>query len=259
VYLSGINFWEKWRHNPLNLNEHTKKYIALNKWFNSPQGLWVGKAFADEIICFNSQLRGERLLQLGHCGQNPWLNSLHYRRNFIVSPCNNQPRTTVATLFNQLPFERDSFDCIIAPLTFEAYSFDKNPIDELDRVLKPMGHIIFWGINPFSFWGLALKLGCLSVFRDIKTKSTSFFSVKHALLSRGYRQCALSTFYYIPPINQEKMLNRLEFLNEMGKMLWLYPAGFYCLVVQKHEIITPSLTLKTIEENYLVCADSPVS
>lgn len=243
----------------MNLDEHAKKYLALDQWFNTLQGTCVAQAFADEIMCFNSQLRGDRLLQLGHCAHNPWLAPLKYHRKMIISPCSNQKGTTVTTLFNQLPFDRDSIDCIIAPLTFEAFSFDKNPLDELDRVLKPMGYIVFWGVNPLSVWGGASKLGCLSILGDAKIKTTSVFSVKHAALGRGYRQCALSTFYYIPPVKRDSLLTKLEFLNEMGKMLWLYPAGFYCLVVQKHEIIPPSLTQEAIEANYLVCVDSPVT
>lgn len=246
------------RANPLNLDEHAKKYLALDQWFGTPQGAWVGQAFVEEIMCFKSQLRGDRLLQLGHCANNPWLDSLKYHRKIIASPCLNQKGTAVTTLFNQLPFDRSSIDCIIAPLAFEAFSFDKNPLDELDRILKPMGYIVFFGINPLSLWGAALKLGCLSILGHARISPTSVFSVKHAVLARGYRQCALSTFYYIPPVKRKKLLNGLEFLNEMGKMLWLYPAGFYCLVVQKHDVIPPSLTTKALEDIYLVCAESPI-
>lgn len=243
----------------MNVNEHVKKYQSLDDWFNLPQGKRAAQAFSEELTIFQSQLKGERLLQLGHCGSSTWLPQLGYRQKWIITPCSGHTGSAASTTFNQLPFDRDSIDCIIAPFTFEALSLEKNPIDELERVLKPMGYLIFWGINPLSFWGLALKTGRLQLMGDAKTKLTSVFSVKHALLNRGFRQCVLTTFYYIPPVEGETLIHKLEFLNEMGKMLWLYPAGFYCLIVQKHEIISPPLILDPVESRFLVCPDNSLA
>ena len=225
----------------------------------SPQGSCISSEIADEIKHFVSQLRGDCLLQLGVCGDSPWLPLLRYKRKMIVSPCVNQKGSTIITGFNQLPLDRNSVDCIIAPLTFETFSIDKNPFDEFDRILKPMGYMVIIGINPVSFWGLALRCGLLKIFGDQKSKLTSVFSVKSSALDRGYRQCALSTFHYIPPVKTQKTIDRLEFLNEMGKMLWLYPAGFYCLIIQKHQIIEPTLTVKAMEENFIACVDNSLA
>lgn len=243
----------------LNVDEHVKKYLALDAWFNTPQGIKVAQAFSEEIAIFSSQLRGDTLLQLGHCGDNTWLAHLPYRHKWVAAPNSFNKNTSVATFFNQLPFIRNSIDCIIAPLTIEAFSMDKNPMDELDRVLKPMGYIIFWGINPLSLWGVAVKLGYLPVLGDMKIKLTSVFSVKQAMFDRGYRQCVLNTFYYIPPLKLGTYIRELEFLNEMGKMLWIYPAGFYCLILQKHEIISPSIRVDSVSDKFLICPDNSLA
>jgi hypothetical protein len=243
----------------LNVDEHVKKYLAMDAWFKMPQGKRVAQAFSEEIAIFSSQLRGETLLQLGHCGENTWLTHLAYQHKWVAAPYAVKQNTTVTTIFNQLPFNRNSIDCIIAPLTIEALSLDKNPMDELDRILKPMGYIIFWGINPLSLWGMALKLGYLPIMGDMRIKLTSVFSVKQVMLDRGYRQCILNTFYYIPPLKLGTYIRELEFLNEMGKMLWIYPAGFYCLILQKHEIISPSLTIDAVADKYLICPDNSLA
>ncbi len=243
----------------MNVDEHINKYLSLDAWFETPQGARVAQAFSDELSVFQSQLCGDRLLQLGHCGQNLWLPSLQYRQKWIIAPGKRHRDIALRAFFNQLPFERDSIDCIVAPMTIEAFSLDKNPINELDRVLKPMGYIIFFGINPFSFWGMALKSGYVPILGRTKSKLTSVLSVKHAALNRGYHQCVLNSFYYIPPVMNQKLIHDLEFLNEMGKMLWLYPAGFYCLIVQKHEIISPNLVVKCSKNNYVVCPDNSLA
>jgi hypothetical protein len=241
----------------LNLDEQVQKYLALDVWFKAPQGFRAAKAFTEELALFDGQLRGDRLLQLGHCGDNIWLESLRYTQKWIVSPTAIQNNVSLTASINQLPLENASLDCIIAPFLFEAFSVDKVPLDELDRILKPMGHIIFWGINPLSLWGMALKFGLLPLMGHGPFKLTSSLAVQYAVLSRGFRQCILNTFYYIPPLSRSSLIHHCEFLNEMGKMLWLYPAGFYCLIVQKHEIINPSFVLDPVKDNYLVCADSP--
>ena len=68
------------------------------------------------------------------------------------------------------------------------------------------------------------------------------------MLHRGYVQCNLSSFYYIPPVSSESLLHKLEILNELGKMISPCPAGFYCLVVQKQHEIHPNLLQTPIED-----------
>lgn len=231
----------------------------MNEWFKTNQGIQISHCFAEEMSYFIERLRGECLLQLGVCGENSWLPSLQYEKKWIVSPVPNQAGAHLTADFNQLPLDRLSVDCIIAPLSIETFSIDKNPLDEFDRILKPMGYIVFFGINPSSLWGIALRLGWLTLFGKEKSKLHSFFFVKHSAFSRGYQQCVLNTFYYIPPVKSKKWLNRLEFLNEMGKMLWLYPAGFYCLIIQKQQIITPELLKEVRENNFLPYVDNSIA
>ncbi|MDP3562387.1 MAG: methyltransferase [Legionellaceae bacterium] len=217
-------------------------YLALDDWFRTPQGQRVAEAFTSELIAVQDVLCGKRLIQLGSCGENSWLPGLRFRQKWLVSPISHGPSAHVFSSINALSIERNSVDCVIAPLTLEAYSRGKNPINEIDRILKPMGYAVFFGINPWSFWGAALSLGYVSCFANTtKVVLRSSLSLKHIMLQRGYQQCLLSSFYYIPPVKNEKMIHKLEFLNEMGKMIWPYPASFYCFIAQKYDPCIPSL------------------
>lgn len=137
----------------MTFDDQMHKYQALDRWFETPQGLCVAKAFASELATVGDFFSGKQLLQLGHCGDNLWLPALNFRHKWFVTPGDGGgPKTLVASL-NALPIERGSIDCVVAPLTLEAFGPDKNPLDEIDRILKPMGYVIFFGINPLSFWG----------------------------------------------------------------------------------------------------------
>ncbi len=234
------------------LEEQANKYRELDHWFLTPQGSRVAHAFAAELMHVSEHFGGEHLLQLGSCGENLWLQPLKFRYQWLVTPCVVAEKTSFISSLNMLPVERDSIDCVIAPLTIEAFAGVKNPIDEIDRVLKPMGYAIFFGINPLSFWGAALRWRHLACFGPSMGALTSSFAVKRTMLHRGYRQCALTSFYYIPPVTSELLIRKLAFLNEMGKMVWPFPAGFYCLIVQKYQHCSPSLRRDVVEQELLV-------
>ena len=238
----------------LNLDEQAIKYRAMEGWFKTPQGERVAHAFASELKEPSELFSGKRLLQLGTCGDSPWLSQLHFRHKWFATPYETSQKATLVTSLLALPIARSSIDCVIAPLTLEAFGRDKNPLDEIDRVLKPMGYVVFLGVNPCSFWGASLRWGGVDCFGESRGELCSSLSLKQAMLSRGYSQCMLSSFYYIPPVANKKLINHLEFFNEMGKMIWPFPAGFYCLIVQKYQPISPTLLFNQYNDDLLYVA-----
>jgi hypothetical protein len=235
------------------LDEQAKKYRALDKWFKTPQGCRVADAFASELMQISEQLpKNGALLQLGSCGENTWLSAFQVRQTCVVSPFIIPQRASMVSSLSMLPIERDSVDCVIAPLTLEAFSGSKSPIDEIDRILKPMGYAIFFGINPFSFWGAALRWGHLDCFGPVTTILTSSLTIRRMMLIRGYRQCILSGFYYIPPVKNDFLIQKLEFFNEMGKMVSPFPAAFYCFIAQKYQHCHPSLLAETASNRLIL-------
>lgn len=255
--LLNITVWYKSNYllletDTLLLDEQANKYRALASWFETPQGSRVAHAFASELLQVSEQFNGGTLLQLGSCGENLWLQSLKFRHKWVISPGVLEQKNTLITSLNMLPIERDSVDCVIAPLTIEAFPRDKNPIDEIDRILKPMGYAIFFGINPCSFWGAALRWKRLTCFGKSAVTLASSLTLKRTMLLRGYRQCALTSFYYIPPVTSEFMIRTLEFFNEMGKMVWPFPAAFYCFIAQKYQACPPNLLVEVANNEILV-------
>lgn len=231
-------------------DQQVTKYLAMDHWFNTPQGRRVAHAFTTELVPVCDQLKGERLLQLGSCGENQWLSLFKFNSKWLINPCLLAPKTSAVSCLTALPIERDSIDCIMAPLTLESFERPKSPIDEIDRVLKPLGYVIFFGVNPLSFWGAALRWNYLKCFGDRSSVTLmSSMTLKHDMMHRGYRQCFFDSFYYIPPVSREYLIDKFEFFNEMGKMIWPFPAGFYCLIMQKFQYISPFMTSKEAEES----------
>lgn len=231
----------------LSIDAQKTRFRALDNWFTKPQGLDLAEFFSGELTHLHELLHGETLLQLGSCGKNPWLPALHYSHKWLATlyPLHS---TTLISSYNQLPIDRNSIDCVIAPLVIEAFTGSKSPLDEIDRILKPSGQVVFFGINPFSLWGLQLRFKGLSCFGPQKAKAKSVFALQRQMLHRGYVQHYLSSFYYLPPLSSKAWLDKLEILNELGKMISPCPSGFYCLVMQKRQTIHPDFDLVDPEE-----------
>ena len=241
----------------MSLIEQKAKFHTLDDWFLTPQGLNVAQAFLAELTPIQDLFHGETLLQLGSCGENSLYSKFRYPHKWIGAPYLSA-KTALITQLNRLPLDRDSVNCVIAPLTLEAFINKETLIDEIDRVLKPLGYVIFFGVNPFSLWGLWLRIANNTCFGNIQTKPKSVLSIKRAMTHRGYVQCHLSTFYYIPPIINKHWIEKFEILNEVGKMISPMPSGFYCFVVQKQqENLIPLIKLST-NKNYLVSAVPPL-
>ncbi|MDF1683659.1 MAG: methyltransferase domain-containing protein [Legionellaceae bacterium] len=219
----------------MNLDEQRHKYRALNDWFGTPQGHHLGEAFHMQLTRHDDFLRGETLLQLGACGDNLWLDALLFHQKYTFTPCLDTPETSFVGSPQALPFHRNSLDTIIAPMTHEIFGSDKQPLDEIDRVLKPMGYVIFLGINPLSLWGLARRFHRLPCFGQAAVTLTSSLLLRRTLLARGYQQAAFESFYYVPPFQTKSWIKKSLFLNDMGKLASFFPAGFYYLVMQKYQ------------------------
>lgn len=228
------------------IEQQIKHYRALNEWFNSPLGIAVANEFSDQLKSVTHCLKGENLLQLGHCGSNSWLKALHFQKKWIASPFAINNAIQLECSFSQIPLGRNSLDCVLAPLTFEPFGNSLSLIDEIDRVLKPMGFIVLMSLNPWSLWGGAMKCGLLHCYHDRKIKMRTPIHINRVFLQRGYRQCSLSNFCYIPPVNNPSLIKKLTFFEEVGKMLWPFPSGFYCYIAQKYEYIHPSLLVEPV-------------
>jgi hypothetical protein len=219
----------------MSIKKQIQIYQSIDNWFYSPQGLWAGKLLIEALTPFIDILRGHTMLQIGQCGTNPWLQSLQFAHKWIASPySSNQPNHLISSL-SQLPLERDSIDCILAPLTMESFVNNATILDEMDRILKPMGYLIVFGLNPFSMWGLGSKLGLVTGFTPNMLHLHFSFHLNRACIARGFQQLQLANFGYIPPVRSQTCIKNLFFMDEIGKMIWPFPANFYCYIAQKYE------------------------
>ncbi len=222
------------------IHQQMKQYRSLNKWFQTPLGVFAANEFTTLLDTLPFKLQGDTLLQLGACGDNQWLNKFAFSHKWIASPFALNNKIDLQGEFNHLPLQQHSIDCVVAPLSLEPFNLGTSLLDEIDRVLSPMGHVVLFCINPLSLWGSALKLNLLHCYHDRPVKLRTPLSLNRLFAQRGFQQVALINFCYLPPVNKSSWIKKLTFLDEIGKMLWPVPSAFYCLIARKYQIATPS-------------------
>jgi hypothetical protein len=221
--------------------DHLDQLDQLDQWFLTPQGKAVGHAFMQHLGELHPLLpyfKGQRLLQIGAAGAHPWLKYFNYQERYLLAmqtPHLDQPGfLKVFGHTHALPLASESMDCVIAPLSLDACEDAMMALNELDRILKPMGFLVIYGLNRWSLWSLAMRFGLGVNIPRGTIHPCSLLRLKNTLIHFEYLIHHLGLFYYLPPVHSSKWINRLEIFNELGKMISPCPSGFYCMVVQKH-------------------------
>ncbi len=65
--------------------------------------------------------------------------------------------------------------------------------------------------------GGAMKWGLLNCYGNQTVKLRSAFNLNRIFLQRGYKQCSLTNFCYIPPVNSQSLIKKLTFLMRLAK------------------------------------------
>ncbi|MGQ0441989.1 MAG: class I SAM-dependent methyltransferase [Methylophilaceae bacterium] len=134
-----------------------------------------------------------------------------------------------------LPFAENCIDLLCLP---HALEFSENPhqtLREAGRVLVPEGYLLLTGFNPLSAWGVKNWLSKESTY----PWHGQFFSmsrIKDWLALLGLEFVEAQFCCYELPINDEKWLNRFQFMDKIGSKWWPMVGGLYFIVAKKRVV-----------------------
>jgi Methylase involved in ubiquinone/menaquinone biosynthesis len=167
---------------------------------------------------------GYYALQIGRAGgsvltasriQQQWILDLEGPAN-LVSEC------------DQLPFTDNQFDVIALPHTLETEALPHEVLREAWRVLRPEGHLLMSGFNPYSFFGLKRYLS-----RDAhppwQHEFISLARAKDWLTLLGFDLAAVRLTCYALPFGRARTLARLARLERAGELYWPFLGSVYAI------------------------------
>jgi SAM-dependent methyltransferase len=135
------------------------------------------------------------------------------------------------------PVMTDTVDAIVLPHSLELSCDPHQVLREADRCLIPDGHLVIFGFNPRSLWGVRRFLGRGSERVPWGMRFISMSRVMDWLNLLGFDTLHSQYLFHRPPLQNVRMLERLGFLEPAsgnGRMLL---AGAYMLVARKRTVI----------------------
>ncbi len=129
--------------------QHQCMLASLDRWYQTPLGRCI---VADERQLLEAHLPalfGYTLLQIGGATLFDGYQYSPINQKIIIGA-----EGGIEALPEALPIQSDSIDLAILPHTIELSSNPHQLLREVERVLIPEGHLLLFGFNPWSFWGL---------------------------------------------------------------------------------------------------------
>lgn len=215
----------------------------LQDWFASEQGNLL---LEDEIVKTTQQLHalfGYHILQIGNIGGRNFLDGSKISHKMIAGLIPDEQSKQSSGFCcdsSNFPIAADSIDVVLLPHVLE---FEVNPhqvLRESERVLIGEGHVVILGFNPLSLWGLWRLFLAWRERPPWKGHYIGLTRIKDWLKLLDFEVVRLERFYFRPPFRSLKLLQKLEFMEQLGRFCWPWLGGVYLLVAKKRVVhLTP--------------------
>lgn len=202
---------------------------GLAAWLASPQGRYVTEWEQARFDLLVADIFGYNAVQVAF----PELDLLRNNRMPFRLRCGPEGDQAVRCEPTALPFASASIDLLLLPHGIEFSSYPHQVLREVERVLVPEGSVIVSGFNPYSLWGVR-RLAARG--RGAFPWQGQYLSVRRlkdwfALL--GFETEAAVFGCHVPPLGQQKWLERWDFMDGAGGRWWPFLGGVYILQAVK--------------------------
>ena len=232
--------------------------LDLQAWFETPLGAYL---LASEQGYFDQEVAdvfGFNAFQLGLC-RNDFLRANRMPFQCRVGSLQRDTETDdgarIRAEFAALPILSNTADLVLLPHVLE---FSDNPhqvLREVARLLRPEGHVIVSGFNPWSLWGARHAFDRTHDVYPWRGQFITLPRLKDWMALLGFEITAGRMCCYIPPVSKQPWIGRLSFLEAAGDRWWPFAGGVYFLHavkrVQGVRVITPQWKTRLVKSKSL--------
>ncbi len=211
---------------------------------------WLETASGQYLLSWEQSISDDRVSDIFgfnafQCG-TPALEGLRANRMPLRRVVLSAPNANQVSLFSQdlpvltdqfeaLPFESQSVDLLILPHVLEFSADPHQLLREVERVLRPEGRVIVFGLNPFSLWGARHLLSSwwFSPKLPRQTKMIPLSRLRDWLKLLEIEFDRASFGCYRPLSSSESTLNRTGFFEVLGDRFWPVCGAVYCVTAVK--------------------------
>ncbi len=220
-----------------------RKIQQWDRWLGHFPGHRILSAEQDVLPSLLPGSYGNQALLIGTPHQQGLLNAITIPNRYLLTPLVIHGRLnstqTIESELHELPIASGSIDLVVLPHILECVDNPRQLLSEACRVIKPEGHIIIFGFNPASLWGMrqSWSKDATHPWPGSFIKSSA---IKQWLGFADFELVKSTTFLFRPPVKHERTFQNLQFLEWVGRMTHLPMGGIYSLVAQAKVIpLTP--------------------
>ncbi|MGD0466450.1 MAG: methyltransferase domain-containing protein [Gammaproteobacteria bacterium] len=235
-----------------------KNWQQFRNWLKTDLGRYVLEQEAKSLPKILKNLFGSNILILGEPEFGTIISYLQEQykniNQFILHPVLQVNQSSsdllIAARQDKLPICSDSMDVVILPHSLEMVVNPHEVLRESYRVLRPEGKIIIIGFSPYSFWRiwkLFAKMFFKSPWRNAFISPARLFDWLTIL---GMEELFINKYCHVLPINNNKILSKLLFLEVIGKALPFRTGNIYTICACKRVVaLTPIFVSEWAEES----------
>ncbi|HKK13600.1 MAG TPA: methyltransferase domain-containing protein [Gammaproteobacteria bacterium] len=214
-------------------------YRRLRQWYLRPLGQLLADREQQALHEFLPTLFGYHLLVVDPPWERLALEGSRIRHRVLMR---GEPDADAGLLGTPeaLPVSTDSVDMLILPHVLELADNPHEVLREADRCLIPEGHLAVLGFNPLSCWGVWRVLARRRGRLPWSARFISVSRLKDWLALLGFDTLAVRPVLFRPPLQRQGALERLAWLERLGRRGWPLGAGAYLLLARKRVVgLTP--------------------
>lgn len=205
----------------------TNLNLCLN-WYDTLAGQQALKQVDGLCEQYMSGIFGYYALEMGALSGHTSIFK-HSRVAFSASLGTDQQKNDILAVPEQLPLETDNIDLVVASHVLEASTDPHQVLREIDRILVPEGQLILIGFNPWS-----LMRSCSALRQKVDLPNMSRVRDWFSLL--GFEMLDLQYLGFRPGLQNEKLYQRLSWMESCGKMAWPMFSNLYVIHAKKQVI-----------------------
>ena len=217
---------------------HTSRQ-RLRHWFNGVPGTTLLQTEQAVLAEWLPGLFGYHIVQLGQIDHSDMMQASRISHKAVAEidvAAGTDTRTTVRCAGDFLPLASDSVDVLLLPHVLEFETHPHQVLRECERVLIGEGHLLIFTFNPWSLYGLWRML---LAWREEAPWNGHFFSVFRLhdwLRLLGLEIVETRKLYYRPPLKHGGVLQKLQFMEKLGRWCWPWFGGVHAILAKKHVI-----------------------
>jgi SAM-dependent methyltransferase len=220
----------------------SQRALSLRRWYRRPLGRLLAEAEFSALAEQLPNIFGYHLIVVDPPWDDCTLSASRIPHR-VVQRIHTNPLTEAGLIGDteSWPVMTDTVDAIVLPHTLEMTPDPHQVLREADRSLIPDGHLVILGFNPRSLWGVRRVLSRRSREMPWSGRFMSMHRIKDWLSLLGFDTLESRFLFHRPPVQNTRLLAKLQFLEPRtshGRMLL---GGSYILVARKRTMVMTAI------------------